>query len=161
MPAIHKIELPVPGIDQLHSEARAEGFDFLDTLVNEWSSGENRYNGPGEILMGGIDNGNVIAVGGLNRDPFLNEPGIGRIRRVYVRAAWRNQHIGRALVTALIDHARGHFSAVRLRAITPGAARLYERLGFHPIEDPNATHILALHSGTPQDCGDLGDHNVR
>lgn len=149
MPAFQRIEPPHPGIDRLHKEARAEGFDFLDTLVDEFTSGENRYDGPGEVLLGGIDNGMLIAVGGLNCDPYLDDPATGRIRRVYVRTDWRNQHVGRALLIALIDQARSHFSAVRLRAVTPGAARLYERLGFRPIDDPNATHVLAFESDDP------------
>jgi len=146
VPIFQRIELPAPGIDRLHAEARAEGFDFLDTLVDEFTSGENRYDGPGEVLLGGIDNGVLIAVGGLNRDCYLNDPATGRIRRVYVRADFRNQHVGSTLLTALLDHARSHFFAVRLRAVTPGAARLYDRLGFRPIDDPNATHVLAFES---------------
>jgi len=146
VPVFRKIELPVPGIDRLHAEARAEGFDFLDTLVDEFTSGENRYDAAGEVLLGGIDDGVLIAVGGLNRDPYLDDPAVGRIRRVYVRADFRNQHVGSTLLTALLDHARGHFSAVRLRAVTSGAARLYERLGFVPIDDPNATHLLTFES---------------
>jgi hypothetical protein len=32
---IRKIELPVPGMKRLQSEALAEGYDFIDTLVND------------------------------------------------------------------------------------------------------------------------------
>ena len=144
MTAICAITLPVPGITELEAEAGAEGYNFIDTLLEDWSTGANRFDGPGEILMGSIEQDTLIAVGGLNRDPFAGDPSIGRIRRVYVRSAWRNLGIGRTLVTALIDHARGHFRSVRLRAENPGAARLYERLGFIPIDDPSATHILLL-----------------
>jgi GNAT superfamily N-acetyltransferase len=84
----------------------------------------------------------LVAVGGLNCDPFAGRPDTGRIRRVYVRHAWRNKGIGRALVTALVDEARKHFRCVRLRAENTGAARLYESMGFAPIAGPDATHIL-------------------
>ena len=67
---------------------------------------------------------------------------MGRIRRVYVKSAWRNRGIGRALVSALMNHARRYFSCVRLRAENALAARLYESMGFSPIESPDATHIL-------------------
>jgi len=144
MSAVRAIALPVPGIEQLEAEARAEGYDFLDTLVREWATGENRFDQHGEILLGCFEHDTLIAVGGLNRDPFLNDACVGRIRRVYVRLASRNQGTGRVLVTALIEHAREHFSSVRLRAENPGAARLYEHLGFVPIQDPNATHALHL-----------------
>jgi GNAT superfamily N-acetyltransferase len=144
MIAIQKIELPLPGMESLQSEANAEGYDFVETLVEQWASAENRFEGPGEILCGHLDRGLLVAVGGLNRDPFAGRPDVGRIRRVYVRPAWRNKGIGRALVLSLVEQARTHFRCVRLRAENAEAARLYERIGFAPIVDPDATHILNL-----------------
>ena len=144
MIAIRKIELPIPGIERLQQEAGDEGYDFIETLVEEWESATNRFDGPGEILCGYVDQGLVLAVGGLTRDPFAGRPDMGRIRRVYVRSAWRNRGIGRTLVAALVDHARTHFSCVRLRAENALAARLYESMGFVPIESPDATHILVF-----------------
>jgi GNAT superfamily N-acetyltransferase len=149
MTAIRAIPLPIPGIEELRAEARAEGYNLIDTLLEDWSTGANRFDGPGEILMGSIKHDALIAVGGLNRDPFAGDPTIGRIRRVYVRSAWRNLGIGRTLVTTLIDHARKHFRSVHLRAENPGAARLYERLGFVPLDDPHATHLLHLDTVSP------------
>jgi len=116
MIAIRKIELPIPGIERLQQEACDEGYDFIETLVKEWESATNRFHGPGEILCGYVDEGLLVAVGGLNCDPFAGRPDMGRIRRVYVRSAWRNRGIGRTLVAVLVDHARTHFSCVRLRA---------------------------------------------
>jgi GNAT superfamily N-acetyltransferase len=144
MVTFRKIELPIAGIEELQAEARAESYSFLDRLVADWSGGENRFDGPGEILLGGFAEGSLVAVGGLNRDPFLRDPAVGRIRRVYVRAGWRSQGVGRGLVTALLEHARLRFTSVRLRAENEGAARLYERLGFVRIDDSRATHWLHL-----------------
>jgi GNAT superfamily N-acetyltransferase len=142
MIAIRKIELPIPGIERLQQEACDEGYDFIETLVEEWASATNRFHGPGEILCGHVDQGLLVAVGGLTRDPFAGRPDMGRIRRVYVRVSWRNRGIGRALVAALVNHARTHFSCVRLRAENALAARLYESMGFVPIESPDASHML-------------------
>jgi len=142
MISIHKIELPVPGIEQLRREARDEGYNFIETLVEEWSSGKNRFDAPGEILCGHLNQGLLVAVGGLTCDPFAASPDIGRLRRIYVRHLWRNQGLGKALVAALIDEARKNFRSVRLRAENAGATRLYERMGFEPIASPDATHIL-------------------
>jgi len=141
-PAIQQIGLPIKGLDRLIAEARAEGYNFIDTLAGDWQSGENRFDGPGEILMGSVDQGQLVAVDGLNRDPFANDPQIARIRRVFVRKDWRGQGLGAALVLALVAEARKNFRSVRLRAENAGAARLYERLGFTPIPNPDATHIL-------------------
>ena len=144
MIAICKIELPIPGVERLQQEACGEGYDFIETLVEEWASAENRFDAPGEILCGHLEEGLLVAVGGLNLDPFAGRPDMGRLRRVYVRPAWRNKGIGRALVTALVDQARTHFRCVRLRAENADAARLYERLGFSPVQNPDATHILSF-----------------
>jgi GNAT superfamily N-acetyltransferase len=148
MTRIRKIELPISGLERLQSEAREEGYNFIDTLVEQWANAENRFDAPGEALCGHLDQGLLVAVGGLNVDPFAGRPDMGRIRRVYVRHDWRNQGIGRALVRALVDSARNHFTCVRLRAVNTGAARLYERLGFAPISRPTATHMLVFNGTT-------------
>lgn len=139
---IEKIELPLPGIETLQSEARAEGYGFIETLVEEWANARNRFDAPGEVLCGHLEEGALVAVGALSIDPFCGRPDIGRIRKVYVRRAWRNKGIGGALVATLVERARNHFRCVRLRAENAEAARLYERLGFAPIAGPDATHIL-------------------
>jgi GNAT superfamily N-acetyltransferase len=149
MISIQKIELPLPGMELLQSDARAEGYDFIETLVEEWAGAKNRFDASGEILCGHLDHGLLVAVGGLNCDPFAGRPDVGRIRRVYVRPAWRNKGIGRALVTTLIEQARTHFRCVRLRAENTNAARLYERIGFTAIASSHATHIL-LFDEVPQ-----------
>ena len=131
-------------MESLQSEALAEGFGFIQTLVEQWASAENRFDAPGEILCGHLDQGLLVAVGALNIDPFAGDNEIGRIRKIYVRPAWRNKGVGRALVTTLVEEARKSFRAVRLRADNMNAARLYEKIGFAPIESPDATHMLVF-----------------
>jgi GNAT superfamily N-acetyltransferase len=147
--SIRKIELPCSGIEQLRLEARDEGYNSIETLVKEWVGAKNRFDAPGEILCGHLDRGLLVAVGGLNCDPFAGHPDVGRIRRVYVRAAWRRKGIGTALVTTLVEEARKNFAYVRPRAVHPDAARLYERMGFAPIDDANATHTLLFGETKP------------
>lgn len=147
MISIPRIALPIAGIEELRAEARAEGYNFIEALVEDWASGVNRFDGPGEMLCGHLDQDRLAAVGGLNRDPFADCDAVGRIRRVYVRTAWRNRGIGTALVSELVDEARGHFHCVSLRAENSDAARLYERIGFVPIDNPDATHILRFKEG--------------
>jgi GNAT superfamily N-acetyltransferase len=144
MIAIRKIELPILGIERLQQEACDEGYDFVETLVEDWATGTNRFDAPGETLCGCLDQGLLVAVGGLNCDPFAGRPDMARIRRVYVRSAWRNRGIGGALVATLVDHAHTYFSCVRLRAENALAARLYESMGFVSIESPDASHILVF-----------------
>lgn len=143
---IQRIQLPALGLDQMQAEARKSGYRFLDTLLDEWVSGENRFDRAGEVLCGHFDSGLLVAVGGLNQDPFLKDPKVGRIRRVYVKEVWRNRGIGGALLDTLLNFALEHFWSVRLRTENPNAARLYERRGFAPIESATATHMLHLNA---------------
>ena len=103
MITIQKIELPLPGMENLLSEALAEGYCFIQTLVEQWDSAENRFDAPGEVLCGHLDQGLLVAVGALNIDPFAGTTEIGRIRKIYVRPAWRNKGVGRTLVTTLVE----------------------------------------------------------
>ena len=125
-------------------EATSQGFDFLERLRDEWKSGSNRFDRPGELLLGAFADEELIAVGGLNRDPFLHDPSIGRLRRIFVCTAWRGQGVGAKLVELLISQAHSHFRQVRLRAATPASARIYERLGFRRVENDTATHLLTF-----------------
>ncbi|WP_458375214.1 GNAT family N-acetyltransferase [Pseudomonas pergaminensis] len=127
----------------LEKEAVAEGFRFLTRLISEWESGTNRFNAPGECLMAAYSNQQVIGIGGLSVDPYT-QPDTARLRRVYVTPAARNQHVGQALVKALVAQATLHFQTVRLSTDTSGGDAFYLRCGFTRTEDVHATHIMAL-----------------
>ena len=62
----------------------------------------------------------------------------------YVGKRERQQGVGAALVRHLLAKARGTFRIVRLRTDSPQAARFYERLGFSPSQEPDASHIFTL-----------------
>jgi GNAT superfamily N-acetyltransferase len=86
-----------------------------------------------------------VGVCGLNVDPYLDDPRVGRVRNVYVLATSRGRGIGRRLVGQAIAASRGHFDRLRLRGEEPGPARLYESLGFRACAGiPNCTHVLEL-----------------
>jgi predicted GNAT family N-acyltransferase len=73
------------------------------------------------VLLSGSD-GNPVATGRLLPD--------GHIGRVAVRAEWRGQGVGRELMIALLDAARGHgHESAHIHAQTD-ARRFYELLGF-------------------------------
>jgi predicted GNAT family acetyltransferase len=129
------------GLQELRRESLEEGFHFIERLWEEWENGKNRFDAPGERLLGYIENASLIAVGGVNQDPS-GRIGIGRIRRVYVRPAWRSQGVAQMLVEALVETARTNFSSLELRTDNPTAARLYERIGFEKRAVQNATHVL-------------------
>ena len=94
--------------------------------------------------------GVLVAVGGLNADPYLppeRRGGTARLRHVYVRPAWRRAGVGAALALHLLLLAAPRFRRVRLRTGDLGAARLYERRGFERVAEPDATHARLLRGG--------------
>jgi GNAT superfamily N-acetyltransferase len=137
------VELPA-AIEQLLAEASNEGFGFVDKLVAEWRSGANTFDKPGEALFGAFTGSQLVAVGGLNRDPYVVGDGFGRLRHLYVANSARRPGLGSALVSRVLEHASGVFHAVRLRTDTPGASDLYGSLGFLGLQDQAATHIKHL-----------------
>lgn len=134
------VSLPVD-IGALLSAGRAEGHDLVQRLVDEWEDETNRFDQPGEVALAAREDLRLVAVGGLNRDPYLDDPTVGRIRHVFVLPDARGRGVGRVLVMALVDHARTGFRRVRLRTVTSAGSAFYRSLGF--VETPDeadATH---------------------
>ena len=144
------VELPDRGLLLLLEASEREGFRFVRRVVEEWRRGIHRFDGPGERLLGAfVPAAGAVGLCGLMRDPYTAAPAVGRLRNLYVLPAHRRGGIGAALTRAVVDAARGAFRLLRLRAGTPEAARLYERLGFAPAPagSPDCTHVLALDRG--------------
>lgn len=220
MRVVRLTRLKLEELAPLRKRAAQEGFRFLDRLAEEYQSGANRFDGPGEALFGvyreaaprppipgeasvyaeafpqdwGLggelpilgeapvvigklsqtwelggtapdvpgsgetspgelseaqrqtpDAQDWAAVGGLNSDPYLNDPQIGRVRRVYVVPEYRRRGVGRLLLNAIIAEARTHYRLLTLRTDTAEGAAFYETLGFQtkPAVE-GATHWLDL-----------------
>ena len=106
-----------------------EGLTLIDRLI----AGLPRMYEPrhGDILLWS-EGENVVACGALRE----LEPGVGEIRRVYVRGDYRGGQFGRPFVRALIARAQ-ELGFETLRADTlptmRGAIEFYEELGFRPV----------------------------
>ena len=137
--------LPADRLAPLIAESEQAGLRFVGRLVEEWESGRNRFDRPGEALFGaGLDRV-LVGVCGLNVDPYAGDPRVGRVRHLYVLTAHRRLGVGRQLVGAVVAAAPGPFATLRLSTANPAAARLYEALGFQPhAGDPHCTHRLEL-----------------
>ncbi|AZF48094.1 Acetyltransferase, GNAT family [Pseudomonas sp. R11-23-07] len=140
---IQRITHLPPQILDLEKAAVAEGFRFLTRLTSDWESGTNRFDAPGECLMAAYLNQQLVGIGGLSVDPFSHDR-TGRLRRMYVAPAPREQQVGRRLVSALLAHATLHFERVRLYTDTFEGSTFYLRCGFIRIEDAHASHILRI-----------------
>ncbi|WP_018928160.1 GNAT family N-acetyltransferase [Pseudomonas umsongensis] len=144
---IRQISALPPEILILEAEAVTEGFRFLTRLVADWKNGSNRFDQPGECLLGAFRNGQLMAIGGLSYDPYAGSD-IGRLRRVYVARASRGQNVGKALVERLLEYAAKRFLVVRLSTDTPEGSAFYLRCGFQQIHDDFATHVKSLADAT-------------
>ena len=132
------------GFDTLKLESLAEGHNMLARFEANWASGANRFDQPGEIFLGATVSGRLAGVGGLNVDPYDPEPGMGRVRHLYVSATNRRQGIGLTLVNAIIASARGHFRCINTNAPSTAYA-FYEGLSFRRIDGvADVTHRLYL-----------------
>jgi len=122
--------------------ARGEGFAHIGRLIENWRNGANRFSRAGEMLLGVEIKGEVVAVGGLNRDPYASDPPIGRMRHLYVMLNARGIGVGRRLVAELLRHARGRFAVVRVRAAKGDAPLFYDAISWQRIEEPEASHAI-------------------
>jgi GNAT superfamily N-acetyltransferase len=93
---------------------------------------------PGGVYLVGWAGDDPVAGGGVR----TIGPGIGEIKRMYVRPDWRGRGVAKGLLAALelaaVD--RLGLSVVRLDTgpKQPGAQRLYEREGYRGIGNYNA-----------------------
>ena len=138
-------EVPPGPFDPLVVESESAGYRLVRRLVDEWASGENRFDRPGEVLFAAWMDGRLIGACGLNVDPYTKAAGVGRVRHLYVLSAYRRLGVGGRLVGLVVDAARGRFGRPRLSTQNPEAARLYERMGFtRSAGAPDHTHFLDL-----------------
>lgn len=131
-----------PGFAALRAESQTQNLNMLYRLAESWQNGENRFNAPGEKLLGAFAHGLLVGVCGLNIDPFSQQPRAGRIRHLYIGERHRQQGIGHQLLVSVITHSSASFDF--LNAHAPSAAwSFYENLGFRPVHDePQVTHRL-------------------
>jgi GNAT superfamily N-acetyltransferase len=133
-----------PGVDPLRADAKTEGFRFIDRFVDDWTSNSNRFDQLGEQFLGAFEEGALVGVCGLNRDPYVEDDSVGRLRHLYVRTAARRHGVGTALVHRLLDEGGCRFRLIRLRTENAQAAVFYIRFGFRPVENETASHVKSL-----------------
>lgn len=131
------------GFNALMLDAEEHGHTFLSKMKAEWNSGKNRFSQQREALFSlKEEGGQIIGIGGLNIDPYANNPAVGRLRHVYIFAKYQRSGYGKLLVQKIIEQAHLSFELLRLRTRNPYAIKLYKSLGFEEdtsINDP--THV--------------------
>jgi GNAT superfamily N-acetyltransferase len=133
--------LPV-GFDALRAEALAEGFRQVERLASDWETHTTRFDRDGEALLAARLHGVLVGIGGLTIEPVVF--GALRMRRFYVRPAFRRIGVGRQLVTALLAGVDGDRSITVNAA--PASIAFWESLDFSPDPRDGHTHILGRES---------------
>ena len=136
---------PWPLLTPLMEASRKEGFRFLLRLEQEYRSGQVCFDAAGETLLGAFEDSALVAVGGLTRDSYGEDPRSGRVRHLYVLPEWRGRGIGRMLMAEIERRAGSQFRALVLRTDTVAGARFYQALGYELLPaGGTATHRRSL-----------------
>ncbi len=131
-------------ISPLLKKSQSEGYNLVLRLTENWASGANQFDKPGEALYAAEHEGRFLGVGGRSVDPYLDDPAIVRVRHVYILPEWRNFGIGSALMKKILAVPPGLFKKMTLRTLNPVARKFYERLGFDAVDDGPVTHLIML-----------------
>lgn len=131
-------ELPA-AFEVLRAEARAEGYRHVERLADEWIAGAMRFDREGEALMAATLARHLAGIGGLTVDP--SQPSALRMRRFYVRAAFRRNGIGRALAEHLLARAHVLGRTVTVNA-GAGSEPFWRSLGFIAEARNGHTHVF-------------------
>ena len=135
-----------PGFGELKAESMAAGFNMLRRLEENWLSGQNRFDKPGEKLSGFYADGLLIGVCGLNQDPYMPSAGAGRLRHLYVGIEWRRMRAGITLLKTILEGSERWFDFINTNA-PQSAFSFYEGAGFIPLADAgNVTHRLYMNT---------------
>jgi N-acetylglutamate synthase-like GNAT family acetyltransferase len=142
---ISRVHTLPPDLDEeLVPASVHEGFEPLQWLCADWEAGANRFSGPGEAFYVARVHGRLAGVCGMNRDPFVDDPTVGRLRRLYVLPEFRRRAVGRRLVERALREATEHFGVVRLRTTDARSAAFFEALGFIRVQGQQSTEDAGI-----------------
>lgn len=127
----------------LQDEAAAEGYRFVEGILEEWGAGRYQTGDERNTLLAVYREGVLAAIGAVTPDPYDPAPDLLRIRHVYVRPANRREGVGRLLASALIQQGLALAPRLSLNAADAGASAFWETMGFRPdAGGTRRTHLL-------------------
>jgi GNAT superfamily N-acetyltransferase len=143
--SICRLDLTRNDIESILQESITEGHRHIQRLITDYREGVNLFDETGEAIYAVMFNGEIIAVCGLNRDPYSTSSEVGRVRRLYVLKKYRRNGIAKKLMEAIIEHARGNFRLIVLFTDNQVAEKFYLAIGFKvSFNFPKSSHYLEL-----------------
>ena len=135
---LHEIPESVHSLAEI---ASAEGHNNVLTLLQEYESGLNRFNKPGEALFAAYENGRIVGIGGVNVDPYETAEEVARVRRLYVIPEARRRGVASRLMWHIeAVAARQHFRRIQLFTASSAAGDFYQRLGYSATTRHKVSH---------------------
>ncbi|GAK04001.1 acetyltransferase, GNAT family [Geomicrobium sp. JCM 19037] len=132
----------------LVDESQREGFRFIRRLLRDYEEGTNRFDQLGECLVGAYaSDGQLIAIAGLNTDPYCDATRVGRLRRFYVSRPYRRKGTGTLMLESIIQYAKPNYDVLTLYTDSKKADRFYTSFGFSRLaqhRSTNTSHYLYL-----------------
>lgn len=140
---VRVVESLPDGFAVMLGEAAAEGVRNMTLLATEFGSAAGPYGEPG-ALFAAVVGGELTGIGGVTVQAGLDEPAM-RMRRLYVRPAFRRAGVARALAGAMMQQGFQAAPLLVLNAAASDAAPLFwEAMGFERVDRPGITHALRL-----------------
>jgi GNAT superfamily N-acetyltransferase len=127
---------PPEGFARLRAEAEAEGHRHMTRLAEELVSGATRF----EALFAAFDDGELLGLGGMTREPSETSEPAFRMRRLYVSPRARRMGVARTLANALLQEALDQVALVTVHAGNDGAAAFWEAMGFETVAGQAWSH---------------------
>ncbi len=121
-------------IRELAKIASVGGYRNIETLVNEFDSGVNRFSTPGEALFGAYEATSILGIGGINIDPYYGLATVARVRRLFVKPDARRRGVATALMLQIEEIGRKYFSKLQLFTNSETASRFYINLGYRAVK---------------------------
>jgi ribosomal protein S18 acetylase RimI-like enzyme len=131
----------IAGLTDILIEAVASGasVSFMHPLAHEvaeafWTRSLAAAEAGDRVVLGAVDDGNLVGTVTLHLDCPPNQPHRGEIAKLMTRVAWRGLGIGQALMLEAerIACERGRTLLTLDTGTDDGAGPLYEKLGFTP-----------------------------
>lgn len=113
---------------QKNSEAFGSTFEKENAQPLSWFEAAIRRTD----IFGGFLDGRLMGIAGFATQEDAKHAHKGRLWGMYVRSAARKSGLGKILVAAVLDHARGRVEMVQLTVVSENEAarRPYEAIGF-------------------------------
>lgn len=126
-----------------------EGHRFIQRLIDEYADGTSQFRRDGEALYVVEVDSQIVGIGGVSIDSYLDGGHTGRLRHIYIHPRYRRLGFGKLLVQVLLGESAKSFKQIRLSTNNPLADQMYQKLGFRRVEGVyKASHIFEAGGGT-------------